>query len=132
MGGYKTPASATTAYLNARKKLMNNSTTTATGTVSESAAPTPSTPRSTGKKRAATQTPADSTAKKRARKSRAEVQAVATTEADEDDEVTKNEVKPKIKGENDAEDDGAGKVLNGAQDFLDANAEVKAEGTEDA
>lgn len=127
MGGYKTPASATTAYLNARKKVMGGASPHATVSAGSSTTPAPGTPKATGKKRAATETPAEGTAKKRGRKSKAEMQATPTIETDPDDDENKSVAK--IKGEGDVEDDAARKVLSGAQDFINEKAEVK---TDDA
>lgn len=130
MGGYKTPASATTAYLNARKKLMGDAQPSA-GTGATSTTSAPATPKSTGKKRAATKTPADGSTKKRGRKSKAEMQAAAN--GDGDDTETKT---TKIKGEADVDedDDTIEKVLSGAQDLVDGDGdgEDKVEKTEDA
>lgn len=131
MGGYKTAASANATYSAARKKLLSGMPAPAAGAGSDSAVPTPSTPKSTGKKRGATLTPADGINKKRGRKSKAEMHAVATTEADPDDDEAKDE--PIIKGEGDAEDDAAVvKVLDGGQELLDGGADTKVESAEDA
>ncbi|SMR60514.1 unnamed protein product [Zymoseptoria tritici ST99CH_1E4] len=89
--GYKTAASATTAFHNARKKFFADGATMAAGDAATPA--TPKTPKSTGKKRAAAEdgdAPAETgSAKKRGRKTKAEVaqEAAAAAAGDEDDDV---------------------------------------------
>lgn len=110
---------------------MNGATVPAAGAGGASNASVPSTPKATGKKRAATETPADGTTKKRGRKSKAETLAVPTIETDANEDQTKGDATDNgeaiIKDEGDDDDGATEKVLSGAKDFIDGEAEVKSE-----
>ncbi|CZT23329.1 uncharacterized protein RCC_09041 [Ramularia collo-cygni] len=129
MGGYKTPASATTAYLNVRKKVLAGVPPPAAGATVKSTASAPSTSKAAGKKRAATETPGEGSAK-RGRKSKAEMQTIAVAQANADDDEaedvketteTVNIKEATTKDEDDADDDAK-----------DGIAEVKPEQIEEA
>lgn len=102
LGGYKTKASANTAYWGLKKKLLNGGTTTTTS-------PTKKTP----KKRSATDDSADTPAPmKRGRKSKAEIAAM-TVETN-DDEESEKEVKVKKEERRDSMEG----LLSGAKQYL--------------
>ncbi|KAK4497533.1 hypothetical protein PRZ48_011984 [Zasmidium cellare] len=113
---FKSKASASTRWSEARKKLTATFGEDGNGNGDAATSPVKKTPKKRG---AAKET--DGTPKKRGRKSKAEKDAIAAAAAEEDDDEEigspKKKVKKEVKAEAEDEDDGVGKLLSGAKEY---------------